>query len=110
MSLALLLSQTATVVHVESGTVDRYGDATSVETSRVHYAARVEQAASTETTEGRDTIVSDWRLYLPPDAVIGASDRVECSGNVFEVVGAPDAVRSPRGVHHIEARLRYVSD
>ena len=56
----------------------------------------------------RDTVVADWRVFLPSDATISPFDRIEADGKTFEVWGDPVEQRSPRGVHHLEVRLKRV--
>lgn len=70
--------------------------------------ARLEQTAGTEVSTGRDTQISDWLLYLPPDVEISGDSRVVrlSDGRTFEVLGPPNVLVHPRtGPHHIEARL-----
>jgi head-tail adaptor len=109
VSLRNLLTQTVTVRPASDGTVDEYGDTSTVFAAGTTYRGRLEQRSAQEVTDGRDTFVSDWVLYLLPDAVINGRDRVEADGNTFEVVGAPIVQRSPRGPHHIQASLRLVA-
>lgn len=109
MSLKRLFSQTATVVSTPFGPeTDDYGNVVPGAESRVEYPARLEETGSTEVTLDRDTVTSDWRVFLPPEAAISAYDRVEVDGEMYEVVGRPARLRTPRGVHHVEARLRAV--
>lgn len=109
MSLRRLLTQEATVVSRPFAGVDEYGNPTMGPEVRVAYPARLEQTGSEEITTDRDTVISDWRIFFPPEAVISALDRVEVEGEAFEVVGRPARQRTPRGLHHVEARLRVVA-
>lgn len=106
MSFRRLLSQTVTIVRA-STVNDPYGtpvkDWTTV--TRTAYPARLEQTLAQEITTDRDTVTSDWRLFLEASAVIGPYDRVEADGKTLEVVGSPSVEHTPRGPHHIEARL-----
>lgn len=108
MSLDRLLTETATVVRFASG-VDAYGNIVPGAETRVTYDARLEQLGSDEIVRDRDTIVADWRAFLPATADISPYDRLEGRGHVFEVSGLPDQHRTPRGAHHIEARLKFVA-
>jgi head-tail adaptor len=108
LSLNLLLSETATVVRYGTA-VDEYGNIIRGAATNVVYDARLEQLSSDEIVRDRDTIVADWRIFLPPDADISPYDRVEARGHIFEVSGLPNEQKSPRAAHHIEARLRFVT-
>lgn len=108
MSLESLLTQTVTVLDRSEGAVDDYGNPVVTFSSGTDYLARLEQTAGTEITSGRETLVADWTLYLPPDAEIHGGSRVLADGVTFEVIGPPAKQRTPRGVHHIQANLRHV--
>jgi hypothetical protein len=113
MSLDTLLTQTVTVIRWSQATqaADSEGnDLPSTPPSRVDYAGLVQQLTTSEDRTGPDIDTTTHRLFLPPTAVIDGGDRVEESGRLFEIVGAPDVLRTPRGVHHIEALLRLVTD
>lgn len=112
MSLASMLSERGTIHNLGTAGTDRYNqpiEAVTLVTADV--PCRLEQTDSTEVTIGEATVISDWRLFLFPDAVISHADRF-IDGSVpprtFEVVGAPNVHRTPRGPHHIEARLRFI--
>lgn len=108
MSLAGLLSETVTVVRFGMAS-DEYGNVVPGAETRVSYPARLEQLGSDEIVRDRDTILADWRAFLPANADISPYDRLEGRGHVFEVSGLPDDHRLPRGAHHIEARLKFVA-
>ena len=109
MSYRGLLTQTVTVVRRNAGAEDRYGNATDEWAAGVEHPARLTQVAGSEATAGRDAQISDWKLYLEADVEIDGSDRVvDEDGRTFEVVGPPTVARTPRGVHHVEARLRHI--
>lgn len=110
MSLRNLLTETVTVLAASNGTADEYGNTSTTFGAGSAYKGRLEQRSAQEVTDGRDTFVSDWVLYLFPDAAINGRDRVvDGNGRTFEVVGPPIVQRSPRGPHHIQANLRFVS-
>jgi hypothetical protein len=69
----------------------------------------LQQQGGTEAVDGRLTQVGDWVLVLPPDVELGGNDRVVARELTFEVVGPPNVVRTGRGPHHVEARLRHVA-
>lgn len=104
-----MLAQTVRVRHAVEGALDRYRNPTVSFDAGTEYPARLEQTGGAETSGGRDAVVSDWTLYLPADAVIGARDHVEYDGSTFEVVGPPADAQTPHGVSHVVARLRYVT-
>src|SRR5205809_758720 len=109
MTLATLLRQTVTVIHREPGEPDETSDRPLEEVDRADYPAWLEQTKGDELTEDRQTEVSDWLLILEPDADISAVDLVvDEDGQVFEVVAPPAGARTPRGVHHLEARCRLI--
>lgn len=109
MSLFGLLTQTITVSRPTYDAVDEYGDPQPGTATTASYPARLEQLSSEELIRDRDTVVADWRAYLPAEATIGPFDRVEENGKTFEVWGDPIEHRSPRGAHHVEVRLRRVT-
>jgi hypothetical protein len=109
VSLAALLTQTVTVRTIAAGAPDRYGVPGETVTLETEVQARVEQTDSLEISVGELTIVSDWRAYFEADVVLAHRDQiVDAYGRTFEVVGAPDIEETPRGPHHVKARLRYV--
>lgn len=109
MTLQRLLGQTATLSKWTAGTEDVYGNVTVTYTDGGVWPVRLEQTGGTETTVDEDTLISDWRLIGRADMPIGGRDRVTVDGITFEVVGPPAVQRTPRGPHHIEARLRHVA-
>lgn len=107
MSLLGLLSETATVIRY-AATLDEYGNTITGAETRVDYPARLEQLSAEEIVRDRDTVLTDWRAFLPADADITAYDRIAARGNLFEVVGLPNQHQTPRGPHHLEVHLRWV--
>lgn len=108
MSLRSLLTQTVTVQTHTAGADDVFGNQADTFPSSRTYRARLEQTAEDEQVVDRDTLRTDWLLILPPEAQISGRDRVVADGVTFEVVGPPAVQRTPRGPHHIEARLTVV--
>lgn len=109
MSLTTLLAQIATVITMGSTGHDAYNNPTFGETSRADYPCRIQETAATEIVIGRDTVVSDLILFLPPEAVISAVDRVVVDGVTYEVLGTPNPVWGGTGLDHIEAHVRVVT-
>jgi hypothetical protein len=110
VSLATLLTEPLSVLAASDGTVDEYGDTSTTFSAGTSYLGRLEQRSAQEVTDGRDTMVSDWVLYLQPDATVAGRDRVvDMYGRTFEVVGPPIMQRSPRAAHHLQVNLRHVA-
>jgi hypothetical protein len=111
VSLESMMNQSVTVV-TPGSTSDGHGNPQPnwASAGRATYKAWLEQTSAVEVTEGRDTVISDWLLVLPASAVINAYDRVEVGPGptIYEVVGSPFVAPTPRGPHHIEARLRLL--
>lgn len=87
---------------------DEEGNATSSAPETQTVPAWVQQQSTTEVKVGPDTVTSNWRVFLPPEVEIEALDRIVWLEKVYEVVGVPDILFTPRGAHHIEANLRLV--
>lgn len=110
MSLATLLTQTVTLLRFSAGVEDDYGNVTESWTPAGTVKCRLEQRASREVTQDRQTVVSDWVMYCPPTVVIGEQDRIaDGYGRTFEVVGAPAMQSSPTRDVYVEVSLRHVS-
>lgn len=107
MSLATLLTESVTVVRYAEAT-DEYGDEERGTPTSTVYPGRLEQLSSEEVLRNEDTVLADWRLFLPATADITAYDVVQARGLSFEVVGLPNEQRAPWGIHHVEARLKVV--
>jgi hypothetical protein len=106
VSFDTLLTQTVTVTTRATGAADVYGNPAETWGSPVEYRARLEQQDGVETQGDQLVTTSRYLLVLPAEAVLTAGDRVtDEDGNTFEVDGPPIKQRTPRGVHHIEARL-----
>lgn len=83
-----------------------YGHVADADTTLVW----LEQTRSDEVTADEDTQLADWLLVDPnPDAGLTGRDQVDVDGTMFRVVGPPHIAYTPRGPHHLEARLAYVS-
>lgn len=55
-----------------------------------------------------DTVIANWRIFLPANADIGAYDQVQARGIAFEVTGLPNEQRRPAGIHHQEVLLKMI--
>ena len=108
-TLARLLGQTAAIfrpVKAPDGFGDRRDQWPTSPAQTVK--CRLQQVSGTEVTEGRDLAVGQWRVYLPPTAVISEKDRVRIDGKTFEVVTVYP-VHSPAGLHHYRCELETFS-
>lgn len=105
-----MLSLRGTIQHIGTIGSDRYNNPIEGVTSTLaNVPYRLEQTDSTEITVGEATVISDWKLSLMPGTVIGHRDRfIDVQERTFEVVGAPNIQSTPRGPHHVEARLRFI--
>jgi hypothetical protein len=111
MSLANLLTEPISVLPaIEELIPDRYGNRARTFGSSLDYQGRLESFGSSEETTDRDEQIAEFRLFLPPDAIVSGSDQVtDANGLVYEVIGPPRLHRTPRGPHHIECRLKRVT-
>lgn len=110
MSLIARLSQPVTVRTISDGAVDDYGVPTDVVTATTEMDLAIQQTDAVEITVGEQTVISEWVAYGDdPALALTARDQiVDAAGTVFEVVGRPYRPRTPRGAHHLEARLRVI--
>jgi hypothetical protein len=64
---------------------------------------------SEEVTVGRESVISRWVLYAPPDTDVLPTDRVQFDGVTYEVDGEPQRWgHAPRG--YLSALLRKAAD
>lgn len=109
-----MLSETFTILPktavTGTGAADRYGNPQWTWPTGATVAGRIEQTNTVERVDGRDTVITAYRLILFPAVTISAYDRVkDAAGKVYEVDGAPLVATSPRGPHHLEVSLRHVA-
>lgn len=109
MSLTGLLTETATVYEPAYDAIDAYGDIQPGTETATNYPARLEALSSDELIRNQDTIVADWRMFLPPHVTLSPFARVEADGKRFTVWGDPIERRAPRGIHHVEVALKRVT-
>ena len=76
MSVATLLTQTVTILRFSAGVADDYGNVSESWASVGTVKGRLEQRSSEEHTEDRQTVISDWVLYVHPTTVIYPKDRI----------------------------------
>lgn len=109
MALTNLFVHDVTILHPESG-VDANGFTRKAfdDLTGEDVKGWITQAGSSEARGDREAQTSTWTLVLPSDVPIAATDRVVWQGVTFEVDGAPNLARTPRGAHHTEVPLRVV--
>lgn len=61
-----------------------------------------------EDTQERDTRVTDYLLYLPPEENIKATSEVVWKGVRHRIIGRPRLFDNLRGPHHFEIVMRAV--
>lgn len=111
MSLQRLLNQPLELHKVSLNTVDEYGNAIAGDfAAPVPIVGYLELTQSVETVLDRDTVVSEFKVWLPADSNVSAFDRIVFNGQTFEVDGSPWQVWNPRVqvLSHLIARLKVV--
>lgn len=104
-----MLTQPVAVLRHTAGATDDYGNPTSSWAKVETVNGRLEQRPGTERSTDGTVVTSDWVLYLPPETVIYASDRVTDSyARTFEVVGPAQMTSSPIRDVLVEVSLRSV--
>ena len=113
--MSLITNQTATIWN-PGIKEDRYGNqtedwdtATPTEVGDVS----IQPSSTQEVVDDQQTTVADWRFYSEDSAAsaLTASSRVECQGQTYEVVGAPQPWPDPfepGAIDHWEAPLRVI--
>ena len=101
-----LLTEPVTILARTPGATDDYGNGGDVFTPSSSVSGRMEQRSSEERTQDRQTVISDWVLYLAPTVVVEEQDRVsDRFGRTFEVVGAPAMLASPSRDVYVDCLL-----
>ena len=109
MSLATLLTQDVAVYAITEGAVDDFGNPSETWAQTATERGRFEQRTGAERTTDRETVISDWVLYLHPDTVVTSRSRVgDAYGRLFEVTGPPAMQSAPDRNVYVEASLRFV--
>jgi len=110
MSLETFLTSTVTILTPAWVTSARYNSerADWDHASEVDTTGWLTETSTSEDLNGRDAIVTGWRLFLPAGTEITGSDRVVVDGATFEVEGQPHSATTPAGEHHVEVSLRRV--
>lgn len=118
MSFTNMLTQTATIVHHPPAGSDAEGNPTFGTPTTTVYPCRLEQiqgrgastAGSQEMVVGESRTDTNLVLFLPAEAATATfEDEVIIDGVRYQLEGQPDVLRTPRGIHHIEARVRRLA-
>lgn len=109
MSLTSLLIHDVTII-TPIDVENRYGgtDRSWEGATEVEVKGWISQRSTSEVIVGREAQISEWVLFLHPDATITGLDRVRWNATTFEAAGEPLPAWTPRGQHHIEVPLRLV--
>lgn len=96
---------------LEPGTdTDDYGNTTRTWDAEDATTVRgwLHRIATSEDLQNRDADIGDWILILPATATVTSDCRITVDDTTYEIVGAPYTAHTPRGPHHIEARLKVI--
>lgn len=83
-----------------TATVDRYGDSVvdwTTPTEATYTTRAVEPVSSSEDNDGRQAVITGYRIYLDPGVDFQAGDRAVLRGVTYDVDGEPADWRSPWG-------------
>jgi len=107
--LSRLLKQTCRIL-TPTKTANGFGTATDnwANPGTQERPCRLQLVGGAESDDNRDLSIGQWKLFLPPAAVVSEHDRVEVEDKVLEVVSVYP-VHSPRGLHHYEVALTTFS-
>src|SRR5688500_8085352 len=89
---------------------DRFGDPIAGSGSEtVVGGCSVQPDTTTELTDGRDTVTTGLRVWLPAGTEVSATTKARYDGRVYSVDGEPSRWVDLDGVDdHVEIRLRLV--
>lgn len=110
MSLRRLMSQPLTVQH-NTFSADDYNNDVPGTATTTDLLGYLEQTASTERVNDRETVTVERQCWIPAGTVITALDRVVYGNQTFQVVGSPAIMWNPRTrkESHIVCRLVTVT-
>lgn len=108
MSLATILRPMTALTATSS--TDRYGDTIIDWSAPVSRTVNgwFQETSTTEDRDHRDARVVEGTGTFDIASAVQAGERIVIDGTTFDVVGAPTVRPTPRGPHHVEARLRSV--
>lgn len=103
-----LFDRAVTVHHMmETSTRGTYGGRTLTDAA-TQTRGRLSRLSAQELGVGTDLALTNMKLFLPADVVVGFKDHVEVDGQTFDVVGDPYVVHDTSGPHHIEVTVNRV--
>jgi hypothetical protein len=111
MAIEDLMQIPVVIVSPVLGELDEYNTPDESALSRRQYDGWLTQTTATELRGDRQTEVIQDVLFLPGDAVVEATDRIEVDGKTYEIIAEPLRARRPQEpdeIHHIEVRLRRI--
>lgn len=112
MSINRLLTQQLLWQVTANTADDTYGDQVLAPIGQpIPVQGLIQQASSTEYLTDRDTVVTQWKAFLPAGTGITAFDTLSYGGQKFQVTGAPYPAFNPRTktVSHLELNLTEVT-
>jgi hypothetical protein len=66
--------------------------------------------SSSEDVSGKEQVITTYRVFLPGNVALKATDRLLADGLVLDVDGEPQRWPSPfGGIHHVEANTLIVT-
>lgn len=108
--LPQVFPQTVTIISRSQSGVDSDGNPVASDGVSTDYPCRIERSANPrEIVVGRDTRISNWDLFTPPEAVIGDLDRAVVDSVTYEVVGPPWLVWNGTAPDHLEVYMVLIS-
>lgn len=91
----------------ETGSDDRYGNATDQEAS-VAARAYMQPVSGTEDIVNRDTRITRWNVFLQPTESLNGLSKITWEGVTYRVVGEPRRFDTPAGAHHYEVTAESI--
>ena len=118
VDFTLLLIHEVTIHHPVDDPLDEdtelYGDvkwtyvAGETVPARIQHGAKGGNEDTSEVIIGKDQVLSDYMVFLPPGTNIAATDMLEFEGVMYRVNGKPSRFWDAIGEHHIQANLMKV--
>jgi hypothetical protein len=103
-----LLNRQATITSKDAAGADKYGNTTYTLATAGPYKCRLEQIATTEMTQDRETVITRYRMFIMAGPELRAADTVQIDGKTYEVDGDPVVRDGMHTAHHIEATLKEI--
>lgn len=97
-----------TIVKVETGEFDAYGNPVTEEV-RTNHRAEVQPLNSSETVAVGQRVETRYRAYLPPSVVLDPSGAIYWDGKGYEVEGDVETHKLLGRLHHKELVMHRVT-